>query len=396
MMTGQLVQTSPRVAVVHDWLVRSDGSVKVLAEILRCFPQADVFTLVDRLDDQTRKIIGGRATRTSFLQHLPGIPRLLWYYLPLMPLAVEQLDLRAYELIISSSSNVAKGVLVGPDQVHVSYVHSPMRFVWDLQQYYLERFGWDRGVRRLAASAVFHYLRQWDRASTNGVDRLIAPSEFVARRILKTYRRSASVVHPPVDVGRFTLQERKEDFYFTTAYLNPFKNVDLVVRAFAQLPGLRLVVGGDGPDRNRIRALSAPNITFVGHLTDADVSCWMCRAKAFVYAAPEDFGIVLVEAQACGTPVIALGVGGACEIFSDMHDRSPTAVLYAEATEVALIHAIERFERNSSSFSPAACRENAMRFTAPAFRARFSAEVTKALAGANSIPRQGNQHDGSA
>ncbi|MEO8627623.1 MAG: glycosyltransferase [Betaproteobacteria bacterium] len=368
-----------RVAVVHDWLVRNDGSVKVLAEILRCFPQADLFTLVDFLDRQTRLLIGGRQTITSFLQGMPGIQRSLWYYVPLMPLAIEQLDVRAYDLVISSSSNVAKGILVGPDQVHVSYVHSPMRFVWDLQHYYLGRFGWNYGIKRWAASAAFHYLRQWDAATTNGVDRLLAPSAFVARRILKTYRRAASVVYPPVDVDRFSLQEKKDEVYFTTAYFNPFKNVDLVVRVFARLPHLQLVVGGDGPDRDRIAASGGANITFLGQLSDADVCMWMRRAKAFVYAAPEDFGIVLAEAQSSGTPVIALGVGGAREIVADISAAHPTGILYPEATQAALLEAVQRFERDSSSFSPHACRTNAMRFNATTFRRRFCDEVSIAM-----------------
>ncbi|HEY0021245.1 MAG TPA: glycosyltransferase [Longimicrobium sp.] len=361
----------PRVAVVHDWLVRMDGSVRTLAEILRCFPQAELYALVDFLPAADRAPLGGRVARTSFLQRMPFIQRLYWYYLPLMPFAVEQLDLRGYDLVVSSSSNVAKGVVVGPDQVHVSYVYSPMRFVWELQGHYLERFGWNRGPKRWLAAAAFHRLRQWDRGSTHGVDLLLTTSAYVARRIQKAYRRPATVVHPPVDTDRFVPGGRRRGYYLTAAYMNPFKNVELILRAFARLPDRELVVVGDGPERDRLRRMAPPNATFLGAVDDAALVGLMQEARAFVYAAPEDFGIVLAEAQACGTPVIALGVGGACEIVRGLDDATPTGVLYDDPTPAALADAVARFEGAEGAIRPEACRENALRFHASVFRRRL-------------------------
>lgn len=368
-----------RTAVVHDWLVRVDGSVRTLAEILRCFPDAELYSLIDFLPPEDRSLIGGRSARTSFLQRIPFIRRLYWYYLPLMPLAIEQLDLARYDLIISSSSNVAKGVIVGPDQVHVSYIYSPMRFAWDLQGHYLERFGWARGPKRWAASLAFHYLRQWDRSSTNGVDLLLAPSRFVARRIEKAYRRPAAVVHPPVDTDRFRPGPRKGGFYLTAAFFNPFKHVGLVVRAFAGMPERTLCVVGDGPEMGALQRLRTPNINFLGRVGDEELAALMQQARAFVYAAPEDFGIVMAEAQACGTPVIALGVGGATEIVRDLDHPRPTGVLYNEASVDALTDAVQRFEAAAPTIRPEECRSNALRFQSAEFREGLLRHVEAAL-----------------
>ena len=367
-------------AVVHDWLIRVDGSVRTLAEILRVFPDADVFTLVDALEPGERAFLGGRVPRTSFLRRFPAVRAMCWYYVPLMPAAVEQLDLSGYDLVISSSSGFAKGVVVGPDQVHVAYVHSPLRFVWDLQAHYLERFGWRRGPRRWAAAAVFHYLRQWDRGSAHGVDRWVANSRFVARRIEKVHRRPASVVYPPVEVGRFTPAARRDGFYLTAAYMNPFKNLELVVRAFSR-SDRELIVAGDGPERPRLERIAGENVRFVGAVDDAELASLMGRARAFVYAAPEDFGIVMAEAQAAGAPVAALGVGGACEIVRGLDHPEPTGVLFDEATPEALLDALDRLE--AADISSAACRANALRFGPEAFRQGLRREVDAALAGSH-------------
>lgn len=368
----------PRVAVVHDWLIRVDGSVRTLAEILRTFPRADLFTLVDALEPEERAFLGGRVPRTSFLRRMPKVRSLAWYYVPLMPAAVEQLDLSGYDLVISSSSGFAKGVVVGPDQVHVAYTHSPLRFVWDLQAHYLERFGWRRGPRRWAATAVFHYLRQWDRGSGHGVDHWVAGSRFVARRVEKVHRRPAAVVYPPVEVERFAPAAAREGFYLTAAYMNPFKNLELVVRAFTRTPHRRLVVVGDGPERPRLERIAGENVSFAGAVDDAELASLMGRARAFVYAAPEDFGIVMAEALAAGAPVVALGVGGACEIVRPLgDDPDPTGVLFDEATPESLLDALDRFE--AERFSSATCRASALRFSPEAFRDGLRGEVDAAL-----------------
>jgi glycosyltransferase involved in cell wall biosynthesis len=369
-----------KVAIVHDWLVAPGGAEKVLEQMIQCFPDADLFSLVDFLDD--RAPVCGKAVTTSFIQRLPRARTRYRAYLPLMPLAIEQFDLGSYDLVLTSSYAVAKGVLVGPDQIHVSYVHSPMRYAWDLQHQYLREARLTRGPRSWAARALLHYLRGWDSRSANGVDRLIANSQFVARRIMKTYRRDAAVIAPPVDVERFDLCEQKEGFYLTASRLVPYKRVDLIVDAFRAMPSRRLVVIGDGPEMAAIRAKAGPNIAVLGYQPFDVLRDYMQRASAFVFAAEEDFGIVALEAQACGTPVIAYGKGGALETVVPVGEARPTGVYFGRQTVSALQEALERFERQRVLITPAACRANAERFSAATFRHAFMLEVTRTIAAA--------------
>ncbi|KGW44734.1 glycosyl transferases group 1 family protein [Burkholderia pseudomallei MSHR684] len=252
-----------RVAIVHDWLVTYAGAERVLEQIVACFPDADLFGLVDFLDDRT--FLRGKPVTTSFIQRLPYARTKYRSYLPLMPLAIEQLDVSGYDLVISSSHAVAKGILTGPDQVHVSYVHSPIRYAWDLQHQYLEQSQLTRGVKSALARLILHYIRNWDVRTSNSVDCFVANSAFIARRIRKVYQRDAAVVFPPVDVDAFALSTRKEDFYLTASRMVPYKKIDLIVDAFAQMPGRRLVVIGDGPDMRKIRAKAAPNVEIMGY-----------------------------------------------------------------------------------------------------------------------------------
>jgi glycosyltransferase involved in cell wall biosynthesis len=367
-----------RVAIVHDWLVSPGGAEKVLEQIIRCFPDADLFSLVDFLEDRTP--VCGKPVTTSFIQRLPFARRRYRGYLPLMPLAIEQLDLSPYDLVITSSYAVAKGVLVGPDQTHVSYVHSPMRYAWDLQHQYLREAKLTRGPRSWAARALLHYLRSWDSHSANGVDRLIANSEFVARRMMKTYRRDAAVIPPPVDVHRFDVCHEKDDFYLTASRLVPYKRVDLIVEAFTATPERRLVVIGDGPEMAAIRAKAGPNVTIMGYQPFEVLKDYMERARAFVFAAEEDFGIVALEAQACGTPVIAFGKGGSLETVVPIGEPHPTGVYFPRQTAASLLETIDRFERQHGEITPAACRANAERFSAHTFRRAFMTEVTRTIA----------------
>ncbi|SDH71487.1 glycosyltransferase family 4 protein [Paraburkholderia phenazinium] len=369
-----------KVAIVHDWLVAPGGAEKVLEQIIQCFPDADLFSLVDFLED--RAPVCGKPVTTSFIQHLPFARRRYRAYLPLMPLAIEQFDLSNYDLVITSSYAVAKGVLVGPDQTHVSYVHSPMRYAWDLQHQYLREARLTRGPRSWAARALLHYLRGWDSRSANGVDRLIANSQFVARRVMKTYRRDAVVIPPPVDVHKFDLCAQKDDFYLTASRMVPYKRVDLIVEAFTATPHRKLVVIGDGPELAAIRCMAGPNVTILGYQAFAVLKDHMQRAKAFVFAAEEDFGIVAIEAQACGTPVIAFGKGGALETVVPLGEVRPTGVYFARQTVTAILDAIENFERQRSLITPAACRANAERFSAATFRHSFMIEVTRTIAAA--------------
>ncbi|WP_254655338.1 glycosyltransferase family 4 protein [Selenomonas sp. oral taxon 137] len=302
-----------KVAVVCDWLVVYAGAERVLEQILKLYPEADLFCLVDFLPNDRRDFILNKKTNPSFIQNLPFAKTKYRSYLPFMPIAIEQLDVSAYDLVISSSHAVAKGILTGPNQIHISYVHSPMRYAWDLQHQYLKQAGLQRGLKSWLARAILHYMRMWDYRTANGVDHFIANSRFIAKRVKKVYGREATVIYPPVDVSAYTLCEQKEDFYLTASRLVPYKRVDLIVEAFTAMPEKRLVVIGDGPEFGKIKKKAGSNVTLLGYQPFEVLRDKMQKAKAFVFAAEEDFGIIPVEAQACGTPVIAYGRGGALE-----------------------------------------------------------------------------------
>ena len=362
---------------MHEWLDSYGGSERVVEQLLHCFPDADLFAVVDFLPAGERGFLGGRRVRTSFVQQLPFARRLFRRYLGLMPMAVEQFDMSGYDLVISSNHAVAKGVITGPDQVHISYVHSPMRYVWDMQHQYL---GGDlgRGVQGLYARWLFGRLREWDVASAHHVDHFIANSTYIARRIRKVYRRAATVIHPPVAIGRFAMARDKDDFYLLACRFVPYKQAAIVVGGFARQPGRRLIVVGSGPEERRVReaARGAGNIRFLGPLPQAELIGLMQRARAFVFAGEEDFGITLVEAQACGTPVIAYGRGGAADIVVPQHAPFPTGVLFGQQAPEAVSAAVERFEALGPRITAEACRANAARFTEERFRAELSTFVT--------------------
>jgi glycosyltransferase involved in cell wall biosynthesis len=358
-----------KVAIIHDWLVVYGGAERVLEQIIDCFPEADLFSLVDFLEE--RECLRGRPVRTSFIQKLPFSRKHYRNYLPLMPLAIEQLDLSSYDLVISSSYAVAKGVLTGPCQLHVSYVHSPIRYAWDLQHQYLKESGLNTGLKSLFARVLLHYIRNWDSRSANGVDHLIANSAFVGRRIDKVYRRDSTVIHPPVAVDRFQVGTRKEDFYVSASRMVPYKRMDLIVKAFSQTPHRQLVVIGDGPEMKKIAAQAAPNVRILGYQPFDVLHDHLRRAKGFVFAAEEDFGISVVEAQACGTPVIAYGRGGALESVRPLGIPLPTGLFFQEQSVAAVLDALDRFENAAEQFTPANCRSNAERFSAQRFRNSF-------------------------
>ncbi|QQC67298.1 glycosyltransferase family 4 protein [Paraburkholderia ginsengisoli] len=356
-----------KVAIVHDWLVVNGGAERVLAQMIDCFPQADVFSLVDFLED--RSCLRGRPVKTSFIQKLPRAKTKYRAYLPLFPLAIEQFDLSDYDVILSSSYAVAKGVLNGPDQLHVSYVHSPVRYAWDLQHQYLNEAGLARGFKSLLARTLLHYIRNWDARSANGVDLIAANSRFIARRIRKVYRRESTVIYPPVDVDHLNLCTVKDDFYLTASRMVPYKRIDMIVEAFSRTPERKLVVIGDGPDMAKIRALAGPNVTLLGYQPFDVLHDHLQRAKGFVFAAEEDFGISPVEAQACGTPVIAYGKGGVCESVRVAPHPRPTGMFFDTQTPEALLATLALFETMpSGTFDANACRTNAERFGAERFR----------------------------
>src|SRR4028118_278206 len=345
---------SLKYALVHEWLTpkATGGSELVVQEVLKHI-DADLYALIDFESINPQSYLFGRSIGTTFLQHLPFARNGVQKYLPLLPLAIEQLDLRSYDVILSSSHAVAKGILTAPQQLHICYCHTPMRYIWDLTFDYLRSSRMGSGPQGLITRYLLHRLRQWDTLSANRVDYFIANSQHTANRIWRCYRRPATVIYPPVNIERFPFLAQKEDFYLTVSRLVSYKQVSLIVQAFNQL-GYPLVVIGDGPELEVIRKLAHPNVQVLGFCADTVVEQYMAQAKAFVYAACEDFGIALVEAQACGTPVIAYGAGGALETVRDIrqYPDSGTGLLFKTQSAAALVEAVKTFEVLQGAFSP--------------------------------------------
>ncbi len=369
-----------KIAIVHDWLVKYAGAERVLEQILICFPEADLFSIIDFLDSEQRKHIQNKFAITTFIQKLPFAKTKYQNYLSLMPLAIEQLDLSGYDLIISSSHAVAKGIIIGSDQLHISYVHSPMRYAWDLQHQYLRQAGLTKGIKSWLARQILHKMRIWDLRTSNGVDVFLANSKYIARRIWRIYRREAAVIYPPVDVDAFTLKEEKADFYLTVSRVVPYKRVDLIIKAFSQMQEKRLVVIGDGSKTRKIRKFATSNITLLGSQSFPVLLDYMQRAKAFVFAAEEDFGISPIEAQACGTPVLAYGKGGCLETICGLEDEKPTGMFFREQTVECIVDIVNKFESNSQIITSFNCRQNALRFSIDNFRRNFTCFVNKEVA----------------
>jgi len=376
-----------RTAIVHEWLTSHAGSEKVVEQILSIYPNADLYCLVDFLPENLRFFIQNKPVNTSFIQTLPFARKHFRNYLPLMPVAIEQFDLSAYDLIISSHHAVAKGVLTRPDQLHISYVHTPLRYGWELQHQYLRQAGLDTGVKGATAGTltrlILHYMRLWDVMSASRVDRYVANSHYVARRIEKTYRRSAQVIYPPVDTQRFFPKaspnadsnadsnaewpvKPRENFYLTVSRFVPYKRVDLTVAAFNQL-GLPLVVIGDGDRAQALKKQARSNIRFLGKQPDSVVEDYMQRCRGFIFPPEEDFGITPVEAQAAGAPVIAYARGGQSETVID----GETGFLFAHQTVESLVHSVKRLQMNVDQFCADGLRKNAERFSLNRFQTQF-------------------------
>jgi glycosyltransferase involved in cell wall biosynthesis len=364
--------TEPRTALIYDRLDGYAGAERVLEQQIQLYPHSDVFASVDILEDDERAFLGGKVPITTFAQRWPLVRKHHRQFLPLLMFAMEQLDLSRYDLVLSGSASIAKGVLTGPDQLHISYVHSPMRYAWDLQHQYLREAQLEHGAKSLLARWILHRARLWDLRTANGVDHFIANSAFIARRIWKVYRREATVIYPPVDVERFQLCEKKEPFYLTASRLMPYKRVPSIVEAFRRLPDRKLVVVGDGTEMKRVKALAGPNVEILGYQSSTRLVDLMQRARAFIFAAEEDFGITPVEAQACGTPVIAFGRGGALETVRGLEHVGPTGLFFSSQEPQAIADAVLAFERNEERMLPANCRENALRFSVQIFRDAYS------------------------
>ena len=365
-----------RVALVHYWLVNRRGGEKVLESLCRMYPEADIFTHVLH-PDCLSPTLRAHTIRTTFINRLPGAARHYQKYLPLMPLALEQLDLRAYDLVISSESGPAKGVITRADAAHVCYCHSPMRYLWDFYQDYLENAG---PLTRLAMRPTFSRLRLWDAASAGRVDRVVANSRTVARRVARWWRREAAVVHPPVEAERYAAagmgaaSERSGAPYLCLGQLVGYKRADLAVRA-CSLTGRRLVVAGEGEELEKLRRLAGPGVTFVGRVDDAEAARLYATSRALIFPGEEDFGMVPVEAQAAGCPVIAYGRGGALETVRD----GETGLFFEEQSVEALTRALDGFE-SGPGFAPEVLRLHAELFSESRFQTAMRAEIEATMA----------------
>ena len=357
----------PRIALVHEWLVDHSGSEKVLEQMLQVFPDADLFSVVEFLPDELRPFIQHKPVTTTFIQKLPFAKKKYRNYLPLMPLAVEQLDVSGYDIVISNSHAVAKGVITSSNQLHLCYCHSPIRYAWDLYHQYLREASLTTGVKSFLAKTFLHYLRQWDLSTVNRIDHFMANSRYIAQRVEKVYKRTSTVIYPPVNTDYFALYPQKEDFFLTASRMVPYKKVDLIVQAFAQIPDKKLIVIGDGPDFEKVKARAGENIQLLGFQPLEVLRDYMQRARAFVFAADEDFGIIPVEAQACGTPVIAYRKGGSLETVV----AGKTGLFFDEQSIEAVIEAVSKFEATAHHFDARVIRKHATRFSEEKFRENF-------------------------
>ncbi len=364
------MSVKPSLALTHDWLTTWGGSEQVLEAALDVVGPAPIHTLVYRPEAFTGSLIGKQEIIPSFLQRLPGSRRNHRLYLPLMALAIEQFDLRNYSLVISSSHAVAHGVLTHPDQLHIAYVHTPMRYAWHLYHDYLQSGRVVRGLRSWLVRATLHYLRQWDFQAAQRADYLVANSEWTARNIWSVYRRRADVIYPPVDVEFYQPSTPREDYYITVSRLVPYKKVGLILDAFGRL-GYPLKVVGQGVLYSSLSRRRPPNVEMLGWCSKQELAQLLSRAKAFVYAAEEDFGITPVEAQAAGCPVIAYGRGGVQETVID----GQTGILYREQTAEAIMEAVSRFEAGAIQFRMQDLRRNAERFSRDRFLREFGRYV---------------------
>lgn len=359
-------------ALVHDWYYVNGGAEKVVHSMNNIWDDFDHFALVDFLNEKDRDfILNGQKVNTSFIQKLPTAKSNHRKFLQLFPYAVEQFDLRDYDLVLSSSASIAKGVLTNQNQLHICYCHSPMRYAWDLYHQYLEDSKLKKGLKSIYAKYVLHKVRQWDIASVNRVDEFVANSKFIANRIKKVYNRDATVIYPPVDVNSFTLETEKDDYYFTASRMVPYKKIMLIVKAFNNLPEKKLVVSGDGPEFNAIKKIAKPNITLLGFTSKNELKKQLQKAKAFVFAAEEDFGILPVEAQACGTPIIAYGKGGLLETVIN----NITGVFFYKQTEDAIIEAIGNFEKKVFDYNE--IRNHSLKFSKERFNKELKTFVEK-------------------
>ncbi len=380
-----------RVAIVHDWLTGMRGGEKVLEVFCELFPEADIFTLI-HIHGSVSKIIEDKKIQTSFLHRIPFAKGHYRSFLPLFPLAIEGFNIREYDMVLSSSHCVAKGVLTSPSAVHVCYCHTPMRYIWD--HYYTYFGNGKKGlVSRLFMPAVAHYLRMWDVASCNRVDYFVANSYHIANRIKKYYKRSAEVIHPPVDCSLYTPPEsyREGEYYLIVSAFAPYKRIDIAVDAFERM-GLPLIIIGGGQDEERIRKMAKKHVQCIGWQSSESLKEYYRGCKALIFPGEEDFGIVPLEAQACGKPVIAFARGGVLETVRGIYPHmdssgettavqpgSPTGVFFTKQTTKSLMDAVRFFEYRKNQFDPLLIRKHAESFDRLLFKEKFHQYIEKLL-----------------
>ena len=365
-----------KIAIVHEWFVTYAGSERAVEQILAIFPDADLFSLIDFMPANERGFIMNKKVKTSFLQKMPFARKHYRNYLPLMPCAIERLDLSGYDLVITSSHAVAKSVKT-KNIPNICYCYTPIRYAWDMSEEYLRSSGF---IKRLIAGLILSYIRKWDKRTAERVDYFMAISEYIAARIKRIYGRESFVIYPPVDTDAFTISSApKEDYYLTASRMVPYKRMDLIVETFAQMPDKKLVVIGEGPDMRMIRSKATKNIELLGHQPYEALKEHMQKARAFIFASEEDFGIAPVEAQACGTPVIAFKKGGATETVIE----NKTGLFFDKQTVESLKHAILEFEQIENKFDRSEIRKNAERFSIDNFKNNFKDHVEKCIASYN-------------
>lgn len=356
-----------KTAIVHEWLVNYAGSERCVESFANIWPEADVFALVDFLNEEQRKIIlKGKSANTSFIQKLPFARKRHRYYLPFFPKAIESLDVSKFDIVISSSHAVAKGVKTNSKQLHISYCYSPMRYAWESADEYL------RGFKGSVAKLFINYLRTWDLKSAENPDYIIAISNYIKERIKRIYKLDVPVIYPPVDTHLFEIG-KKEDFYLIASRMVPYKKMDLAVRAFNKMPDKKLIVIGDGPEMNKIQSIAGSNIMLMGYQPFSVLKEHLMKAKAFIFTAEEDFGIIVVEAMACGTPVIAFKKGGASETVV----QNKTGILFDHQTEESLIEAVKYFESVKDVFNGQTIREHSEKFSRATFENNISDFVNR-------------------
>jgi glycosyltransferase involved in cell wall biosynthesis len=367
--------TALKTAIIHDWFATAGGGELVVRELTDVAPNSEIFTIYNLMGGKITEYIGGRPLHISGLNRLPFVDRYYNKILPLACRAAEAFDLSAFNLVLSSSAAIAKAVITRPDQLHISYVHSPARYAWDLREEYLRESNIHSGVKLAIARELMFRFRQWDVTTATRPDVLVANSEFIRRRIRKYYRRDAEVIYPPVNIDAFARPRRGDDFYITTGRLVAYKRVDIALAAFAGMRDRKFVVVGEGPELQHLKKLATPNVEFVGRIDDVALADYYSRARAFIFCALEDFGIAPVEAQAAGVPVIAFGKGGALETVRGLDVDQPTGVLFAEQTTTALRAAITTFEKHTAIDFATNAAVNARRFDRKVFHDRLSALI---------------------